>query len=409
MPATEADLIAAIVADPDDRDARQIYADWLARAGDPRGELIHLELARETMREGDDEYDAIVARIDQIVAEHHAALLAPLWSLQIPDVRYKLHLGLPAWVAGTTEAIAAASVRLSAKAPLVTRLEVDMQFSLKPLVATTVLGRATAMSIRARTFEDKSLAVLGDELAELRELTLRGALRPSVLDWLVDAELPRLRRLVLTGSTFGPVRQRLEPVASRGWTALEPLARLRSPLRHFELVGVGASLGPQLAEIVGALPCSLSVIVLAGNALGAAGLHALLPALGPTEYVDLGDNELTYDTLGPLLGALSSVRVLRLRDNALGDHGAELIAGWAGANQLHTLDLSRNGITDRGALALATSAELANLRVLRIDGPLKSATCRALARSKHLPQARIYSNNIRLDRSPSKSKRHRGA
>lgn len=407
MPATEADLIAAIVADPDDRDARLIYADWLSRAGDPRGELIHLELARQTMPEGDDNHDVIVARIDQIVAEHYAALLAPVWSLQIPDVRYKLHLGLPASVAGSTEAIAAASVRLSAKAPLVTRLEIDMQFSLKPLVSSTVLARATALAIRASAFEAKCLAVLGDELGELRELTLRGAIRPTVLDWLVEAELPRLRKLVLTGATFGPVRQRTEPVPSRGWIALEPLAGIRSPLRHLELVG--ALLGPQLGEIVGSLPCALTDLELAGNALGPAGLQALVPALGATEYLDLGDNRLTYDTLGPLLAAVPNVRVLRLRDNPLGDHGAELIARWPGASRLHTLDLSRTGITDRGALALATSAELGNLRVLRIDGTLEPPTRRALARSKHLPLARIYSGNIRLDRSPSKSKRHRGA
>jgi uncharacterized protein (TIGR02996 family) len=405
VPATEADLIAAIVADPDDRDARLIYADWLARAGDPRGELIHLEVAREQMLEGDDNYDVIVARIDALAAENYTLLLSPLWQLQIPDVRYKLHRGLPASVAGSTEAIAAASVRLSAKAPLVTRLEIDMGFSLKPLVRATLIGRATSIAIRANAFQDKCLSALGTELVELRELTLRGAVRPHAFDWVVDAELPRLRRLVLTGSSFGLLGRR--DSSTWGGVAIEPLTKIRSPLRQFELEG--AWLGPRLGEIVGGLPCPLEVINVAGNALGAAGVHSLLPALGAVEHLELGDNMLTYDALQPLLDALPRVRVLSLRDNALGDHGAELIARWTGAGRLHTLDLARTGITDRGALALASSSELGGLRVLRIDGPYEGATRRALSRSSHLPLAKIYSRNMPLDRSPSKSKRHRGA
>ncbi|HEY0251736.1 MAG TPA: TIGR02996 domain-containing protein, partial [Kofleriaceae bacterium] len=42
----EQDLLAAIRADPDDDAPRAIYADLLAERGDPRGELIHLQLER---------------------------------------------------------------------------------------------------------------------------------------------------------------------------------------------------------------------------------------------------------------------------------------------------------------------------------------------------------------------------
>ncbi|MBA3538487.1 MAG: TIGR02996 domain-containing protein [Deltaproteobacteria bacterium] len=40
--ATEADLIAQIVDDPDDREAFVVYGDHLSERGDPRGELIAL-------------------------------------------------------------------------------------------------------------------------------------------------------------------------------------------------------------------------------------------------------------------------------------------------------------------------------------------------------------------------------
>jgi uncharacterized protein (TIGR02996 family) len=42
---TEAELLAAIYADPGDDAARAVYADWLQERGDPRGELIAMQLA----------------------------------------------------------------------------------------------------------------------------------------------------------------------------------------------------------------------------------------------------------------------------------------------------------------------------------------------------------------------------
>jgi uncharacterized protein (TIGR02996 family) len=42
------DFEAAIIADTDDVGAYTVYADWLLERGDPRGELITVQLARET-------------------------------------------------------------------------------------------------------------------------------------------------------------------------------------------------------------------------------------------------------------------------------------------------------------------------------------------------------------------------
>jgi uncharacterized protein (TIGR02996 family) len=44
----EADFLAAIYADPDDDTLRMVFADWLQERGDPRGELIALQLAAAT-------------------------------------------------------------------------------------------------------------------------------------------------------------------------------------------------------------------------------------------------------------------------------------------------------------------------------------------------------------------------
>lgn len=42
----ETALLAAVQADPDDANARDIYADWLEQRGDPRGEYLRLEVQR---------------------------------------------------------------------------------------------------------------------------------------------------------------------------------------------------------------------------------------------------------------------------------------------------------------------------------------------------------------------------
>ena len=42
---SEADLIAAIVAAPEDDVPREVYADWLEERGDPRAEFVRAQLA----------------------------------------------------------------------------------------------------------------------------------------------------------------------------------------------------------------------------------------------------------------------------------------------------------------------------------------------------------------------------
>lgn len=70
MDDVEARFLAAIAADPNDDDARLVYADWLTERGDPRGEYLRLEIAvyngprrlRELTLQLDDEWLAKVTR-----------------------------------------------------------------------------------------------------------------------------------------------------------------------------------------------------------------------------------------------------------------------------------------------------------------------------------------------------------
>jgi uncharacterized protein (TIGR02996 family) len=61
---TEEDLLAAIYAEPDDLGLRGVFGDWLNERGDPRGELISLQLARREGRWTDKSLRREAALID---------------------------------------------------------------------------------------------------------------------------------------------------------------------------------------------------------------------------------------------------------------------------------------------------------------------------------------------------------
>jgi uncharacterized protein (TIGR02996 family) len=67
-------LLAAIHADPDDDEPRRVYADLLLERGDPRGELIVLQLARAA----GDATEAQVQRERALLNRHARAWLGPL-------------------------------------------------------------------------------------------------------------------------------------------------------------------------------------------------------------------------------------------------------------------------------------------------------------------------------------------
>jgi large subunit ribosomal protein L7/L12 len=67
----EAQLLAAIAADPEDAQAREVYADWLDKRGDARGEYIRLEAM----------FHAIPPRLAQLTAALDPAWLAKVGRL----------------------------------------------------------------------------------------------------------------------------------------------------------------------------------------------------------------------------------------------------------------------------------------------------------------------------------------
>ncbi len=73
MSVTRDDLLAVIADSPQDENAWLLYADWLQQHGEPRGELIALDIALE-QASGDRKTELEAARVD-LLASYGAALL----------------------------------------------------------------------------------------------------------------------------------------------------------------------------------------------------------------------------------------------------------------------------------------------------------------------------------------------
>ncbi len=76
-----AQLLAAVYEQPEDLSLRSIYADWLQHRGDPLGELIALQLARDERPP--------CARERQLIETQGARMVAPISSLLAGRLRFK--------------------------------------------------------------------------------------------------------------------------------------------------------------------------------------------------------------------------------------------------------------------------------------------------------------------------------
>lgn len=79
-------LEARLAEDPDDEAAYAVYGDWLQRQGDPRGELIALQLAREAEVARGTARSKLATAIAKLVERQASVLLGGLAAL-VPDVR----------------------------------------------------------------------------------------------------------------------------------------------------------------------------------------------------------------------------------------------------------------------------------------------------------------------------------
>jgi uncharacterized protein (TIGR02996 family) len=299
-------LERAIADDPEDLTAFAVLADALQRDGDPRGELIALQVAAET--------DAIRAasHANRYLDAHRAELLGPL--ADVPPAAYMCRRGYIHRVRLRDELLDSEGLEHLLEHPAGRFLHE---------IAAGVIGSPGDGL-------DHVVHVLGSTGApSLRVLQLGDFEYPdeSEMSWFVVGDIdalwpgvPRLRHLITQGNVTAET------------------------IDHAML--------ERLEVRTGGLPRSAALAI----------AHARLPRLRYLEvwYGDSGYGaEATLDDVAPLLARrdLPELRHLGLRNCEFTDAIAAALPASALLPQLHTLDLSLGTLSDDGARAIAANAD----------------------------------------------------
>jgi hypothetical protein len=241
-------------------DERGVLADWLCARGDPRGELLNLELALDDAAPGPARTE-LAARLASLRAE-----LEPRWVEELAAALSlsvaQLHEVMPGrWYAGMLLEAALRPVGVHANtdafAQLLGRIldseaaaalevldlgELDPEGLIVPLCARPRERLRRLVLGNERFYYDSFRAERFDALPALRELELRGL-------GLGELELPQLQRLYIFGGS-GHVHAR--QLSERSWPALESLVLhgdFVQPASDWVAQLVGADAMPALREL----------------------------------------------------------------------------------------------------------------------------------------------------------------
>lgn len=299
----EADLLASVLAAPDDDAPRLVYADWLLERGDPRGEFIALQCRAAALPDGAARW-ALESNTKALLERHDEDWFGAIRRI-CPDVALEIRRGFPEGISctGDVRSLIECAPELFARAPIgrlwlhaesewyepsnefvsphfrvgsLSGCALDRLSALPELVRIHDLGVVSSDDGAVTLFDSpyltgvRSLTLCGCASAELVKAALRSlALDSLALDSspatdeavavLVDAEMPTLIRLSLRCEPISPYPNRPGPT-TRGVAALADrrgLPRLREvmvwdhPLNYGQ---VRSWLGDATAERFAAAP-----------------------------------------------------------------------------------------------------------------------------------------------------------
>ena len=262
------ELLAQILAAPDDDAPRLVYADWLLERGDARGELIQLSClaAARALTQAEQE------RYDELACEHplRGILRAPTFGRGFvvdaildahEGARITASIGDPEWLFLRTIELAAAS-----EDAIVTLLGSSDLQGLERLTGAPlwILDRVFAQS---------------SALPGLRSIELRGA-APRLARWLDDPRcLPRLEEIIVSlGSEHSPIRSSWVLATSLGHRITRLRLRLGAPVVREWLAELARVAPPNLREVTLGVPGE-ELLELRRGPLGAFSELTILPAL----------------------------------------------------------------------------------------------------------------------------------
>ena len=194
------ELVAAIEDDPDDAENFRVYGDWLERNGDPRGQLIAMQLLLETLTDRP-KREHLEERIARYFDRHRAAFAPELVAkLSTRTLLQNWRRGFQHALVFTATAYQAGPDALLANllAHASGRFLVELGLALQEphaQPAITALAAATPRSLRSLAVRvpTADLTALVPRLTRVRALELHA--RESAT--LASAELPALERLTV--------------------------------------------------------------------------------------------------------------------------------------------------------------------------------------------------------------------
>jgi uncharacterized protein (TIGR02996 family) len=285
------DLLAAIIADPDSRAARQVYADLLMQEGDARGDFITTQLARSALktRAG---AKAFLTREDELLKKHKKKWIA---FAAAKGARWEFRNGFAEKLSLDAADLVRAGAMIFATEPVL-ELSVWKLDRLAPVLELAGLARVRHLML-ARS------QLSGDDIAALAAATTLGAvelldlaeagLGDSGVETLASSHaLPRLRELRLHNCELGPAA--MTALADAEWAnTLETLDLFANTIGD---AGLRALLASQRLG-------RLTSIVLSGTSITDDVVDELLasPLLARLKHLDLG-------------GCMTSYGIMRIRE-----------------------------------------------------------------------------------------------
>ncbi|MBA3397525.1 MAG: TIGR02996 domain-containing protein [Deltaproteobacteria bacterium] len=306
-------LRAAIARDPYDASAYAVYGDWLQGHGDPRGELIALQLAAEAITKPGDRRERALRAVGRYLEKHAAHLLGDLAS-EVSEIR-EPHFAPFYWRSGfvhraslyAVDDAAEVLARLLAHPSGALLAELDIRAGeTHANRAIEVLARAAPPSLRVVSLRARgavgNLDRLWPALAPVRDLAIGArSFEVGVI------ALPALRKLSL--QTVQLSRATVAAIAAAPWPALERLELRLCSRWESSPVELG-----DLAALVGrtALPV-LTALEIRGARFAGALVHVLAasPLAPRLEVLDLMAGRIAADDLVALAAARPAFPALR--------------------------------------------------------------------------------------------------
>ncbi len=442
----------AVLDHPEDNQLRLIYADWLEECGDPRGELIRVQVELEQTPHADLHWRALKNRETDLLNEYLADWLGPsarrVWK-GFADAQYQ------PFFAGRGGCRLHRGFRETARIRAKTFLEhADEIFAALPL-------RELHLFLHNDTDDAYEELAACEHLVKIRDLILGDPRYSHLFDawpsrpfetFFQSARLKNLeairfhyrvetRRLVnqiFMSPHFGnlrtlELRMKLRPDEnpSARRNGIRVLAQTKKLHSLTELLIVDHQLSDSMVQPLFKAPWfeQLKRLDLSGNSLSdqtfcrladssvcrqletlrlsrrfyqrdSAYLHTGgCAALGKADFSELNELEMTYQHIGAgklktLLTsqALGKLERLDLSGNPLKDSGANAIAGSETLSKLRVLKLESCQLTDAGLTAIAQSPRLGQLEQLFVGGnTFTAAGFRALCDSPLIEHLRTLS------------------